>query len=85
MARYRTRYVCPVRVATFAMDGYFQRMIWFREYPCVLTISLTFFDQMRLQTCEPVSMQLSAVLFTAFQNECSDPPFPLPTQGVHVD
>ena len=35
------------------MDGYFHRMIWFREYPCVLTISFTFFDQIRLQTSGP--------------------------------
>ena len=33
IARYNTRYVCPVKVATFAMEGYFQRMIWFNEYP----------------------------------------------------
>ena len=42
--------VWPVRVVTLVMLGYRQTMIWFREYPCVLTISLIFLDHMRLQT-----------------------------------
>lgn len=42
--------VCPVRVVTFVMLGYRHTMIWFREYPCVLTISLMFFDHIRLHT-----------------------------------
>ena len=33
MDKYNTLYVCPVRVATFCIDGYFQTMIWFNEYP----------------------------------------------------
>lgn len=36
---------------TFDMDGYFHTMIWFWEYPCVLTSSFTFLHQARLQTC----------------------------------
>ena len=41
---------CPVRVAIFCMLGYFHTITWLREYPCVDTISFTFFDHMRLQT-----------------------------------
>jgi hypothetical protein len=41
---------CPVRVAIFCMLGYFHTITWLREYPCVETISFTFFDHMRLQT-----------------------------------
>ena len=33
IARYNTRYVCPVEVATIAMEGFFRRKIWFNEYP----------------------------------------------------
>ena len=36
---------------TFDMDGYFQTIIWFWEYPRVLTSSFTFLHQARLQTC----------------------------------
>ncbi len=46
----------PVRVATLCMEGYFHIIIWFSEYPCVLTISFTFLENIRLQTCDPVSM-----------------------------
>lgn len=42
--------VCPVKVVTLVMLGYRHTIIWFREYPCVLTISLIFFDHIRLQT-----------------------------------
>ena len=34
------------------MEGYFQTITWFREYPCVDTSSFTFFDHIRLHTCE---------------------------------
>jgi len=33
------------------MVGYFQTMIWFWEYPCVLTSSFTFLDHTKLHTC----------------------------------
>jgi hypothetical protein len=42
--------VWPVKVACFCMLGYFHTIIWFSEYPCVDTISLTVEDQTRLQT-----------------------------------
>lgn len=35
---------------TFDIDGYFHTMIWFWEYPWVLTSSFTFLHQARLQT-----------------------------------
>lgn len=53
---------------TFAMDGYFQSMIWFWEYPWVLTISLTFLLHARLQTWLPVSMLFIWCPFVVFQN-----------------
>lgn len=47
-----TRYlrVCPVKVAIFCMVGYFHTITWLREYPCVDTISFTFFDHIKLHT-----------------------------------
>ena len=54
--RYSTRYEWPVSVWTFCIVGYFQRHIWFSEYPCVLTISCVVFENIKLQTCEPVSI-----------------------------
>ena len=56
-ARYSTRNVCPVRVASLAMAGYRHTMIWFWLYPCVLTISLTFLLHDRLHTWLPARMQ----------------------------
>ena len=35
---------------TFPIDGYFHTIIWFWEYPCVLTSSFTFLLHARLQT-----------------------------------
>lgn len=67
MAKYKTRYVCPVRVTTLLRLGYRHTTIWFREYPCVLTISLQFCDHARLQTWLPVSTQLSAEPLRVFQ------------------
>lgn len=54
IARYNTLIVCPVRVATFPIDGYFHTIIWFWEYPCVLTSSFTFLLHARLQTWERI-------------------------------
>jgi hypothetical protein len=48
--RYKTLYEWPVKVATFYIDGYFQTIIWFKEYPWVETISLDVFENIRLQT-----------------------------------
>lgn len=31
LTRYRTRYECPVSLATWVRDGYFQTRIWFCE------------------------------------------------------
>jgi hypothetical protein len=59
--------VCPVNVASLDIVGYLHTMIWFCEYPCVLTSSLTFLLHTKLHTCEPVSMQLSGVFVVVFQ------------------
>ncbi len=40
----------PVRRASGCICGYDQITIWFCEYPCVDTISLTFLDHDRLHT-----------------------------------
>lgn len=45
--------VCPVSVASLVMLGYFQAMIWFWLYPCVLTISFAFLLHSRLHTWLP--------------------------------
>lgn len=37
MVRYSTRMVCPIRVETFSILGYFQMLISLKEYPWVLT------------------------------------------------
>lgn len=37
VARYRTRWVWPFKVATFFILGYDHTFISFCEYPCVLT------------------------------------------------
>jgi hypothetical protein len=57
-----------VRVAALVIDGYFHTMIWFNEYPCVLTISLMDLDHMRLHTCDPVSTALRDDPDSVFQN-----------------
>ena len=49
-ARYRTRIVWPVSVASLVMEGQRHTMIWFWLYPCVDTSSFTFLLQERLQT-----------------------------------
>ncbi len=60
MARYRTRYVCPVRVATLLTDFSYQlelllqRLIWLRLYPWVVIISLEILEKTRLHIWEPV-------------------------------
>lgn len=40
---------------TFDIVGYLQTIIWFWEYPCVLTNSFTFLDHTRLQTCQIIA------------------------------
>lgn len=50
IARYSTLYVCPVKVSIFSILGIFQMLISLREYPWVLTNSLTVRANMRLQT-----------------------------------
>jgi len=68
IARYNTLYVWPVKVASLDIVGYLQTIIWFWEYPWVLTSSFTFFDHTRLQTWLPVSTQLKCVFVVVFQN-----------------
>ena len=68
MARKRTRLEWPVSVVVFWSEGYFHMMISLFEYPWVLTISLVFLENMRLQTCEPVSMLSSIDPSSVFQN-----------------
>ena len=46
------------RFVTLDMVGYFQTMIWFWEYPCVLTSSFTFLDHARLHTCHTHKQRL---------------------------
>lgn len=50
------------------MDGHFHRIIWFCEYPCVDTNSETVLENMRLHTCDPVSMDDDSVPVLQFQN-----------------
>ena len=50
IARYNTRILWPVNVATFLIVGYFQMMIWWWEYPWVETISLMFLENIKLHT-----------------------------------
>jgi hypothetical protein len=47
--------------------GYFHTIIWFKEYPWVLTISFTFLENIRLHTWDPVSMQLTGYSVWVFQ------------------
>lgn len=68
MARYRTRKVCPVSVLIFSIVGYFHTMIWFREYPWVLTISSVVLENIRLHTWEPVFTLLMFWRVKVFQN-----------------
>lgn len=68
MARKSTRLVCPVRVVIFWSDGYFQTMISLLEYPWVLTIYLVFLENIKLHTCDPVSMLSISELSSVFQN-----------------
>ena len=58
MARYSTRKVWPVRVLIFYILGYFQMLISFWEYPWVLTISFSVFENIKLQTWDPASTVL---------------------------
>ena len=44
-------------VCTFCIVGYFHRIIWFSEYPCVLTISFVVFENIKLHTYEPLSIE----------------------------
>lgn len=60
--------LCPVRVVTFFIEGYFQTTIALSEYPWVLTSSLTFLLNTRLQTYEPVSIALISCICVVFQN-----------------
>lgn len=68
MARYKTLKLCPVKVAIFLSDGYFQTTMALSEYPCVLTISFELLLNMRLQTWDPVSIELTSVPILVFQN-----------------
>ena len=55
MARYRTLWVWPIKVATLFNLGYDQILISFWEYPWVLTSSCIFLLNAKLQIWEPVS------------------------------
>jgi hypothetical protein len=68
IARYSTLYECPVRVITFFIDGYFQTIIWFWEYPWVDTISFVVFENNKLQTWDPVSIELIERNYRVSQN-----------------
>ena len=66
--RYKTRKEWPVNVATFYIVGYFHTIIWFKEYPWVETISLDVFENIKLQTWDPVSIALIGCNVWVFQN-----------------
>ena len=58
----------PVSVVIFSIEGYFQTITWFREYPCVLTSSSLVLENIKLHTCDPVLMQLIGCRVRVFQN-----------------
>ena len=66
--KYKTLYVCPVKVAILCIFGYDQIIIWFNEYPWVDTSSLDVFENIKFQTCEPVSNDFTQVFVNTFQN-----------------
>ncbi len=68
IARYNTRYVCPVRVAIFYILGYFHTLISLWEYPCVLTNSFNVLLKIKLHTCDPTSIVLTVVPLRVFLN-----------------
>lgn len=68
IAKYNTRYVCPVKVAIFYILGYFQTLISFNEYPWVLTNSLSVLLKIRLQTWDPTSTVFTVVPLRVFLN-----------------
>lgn len=68
IAKYKTRYVCPVSLSIFSIWGVFQIFISFSEYPWVLTNSLTFLANIKLHTCDPASTHLVSVPVIVFQN-----------------
>ena len=53
---------------TFSRVGYFQHTIWFIEYPWVDINSLMFFENNKLQTYEPVSIQSSYYVVCVLKN-----------------
>ena len=68
IARYNTRFVCPVSDATMFNFGYFHMQIWFwavvEENPWVDTSSCDVRDQMRLQTCvRHISLEFKGTYF----------------------
>ena len=68
IAKKSTLLVWPVSVAIFCREGYFHTIISLFEYPWVLTSYFVFLENIRLHTCEPVSMLSNNVLPSAFQN-----------------
>lgn len=77
-AKYRTRYECPVNLATCVNDGYFHTRIWFWEYPCVDTSSDECFDHAKLHTCEPVSTHCIGCPVNVFQKRMQRSAVPPP-------
>lgn len=65
-------------VVTLANVGYFQTIIWFWEYPWVLTSSFTFLLHARLQTWLPVSTWFSWFPLAVFQNRMQRSAVPPP-------
>lgn len=55
-------------LSTFSRVGYFQHTIWFIEYPWVDINSLIFFENNKLQTYEPVSIQSSYYVVCVLKN-----------------
>ncbi len=68
IARYRTLKVCPVKVDIFYILGYLQTLISFKENPWVDTNSFSVLLKIKLQTCEPVSIDFIVVPSKVFLN-----------------
>ena len=68
IAKNSTLLVCPVSVVTFYKLGYFHTMISLFEYPWVETSSFVVFENIRLHTCDPVSILSNIVPSKVFQN-----------------
>ena len=68
IAKYNTLNVWPVSVDIFYILGYFQTFISFKENPCVETNSFNVLLKIKLQTCDPVSIDFIVVPSKVLRN-----------------